>query len=386
MKKKSTKKTPNKSPQEAGALVPSMSSAGSLTILLANLRAVILEAHQQAIQAVDVVQVRTCWIVGRHIVEFEQGGQSRAAYGKSVLAQVSAQLTAEFGKGFDASNLYKMSQFYRAFPNLDALRLNLSWTHYRLLLRVDSLEARLWYMNEASTQNWNTRALDRQIGTLYYERLLASKDRESVRDEATEKLTEIQSTPREFIRDPVMLEFLGLPGTGKLLESNLEHALIDNLQSFLLELGKGFAFVARQQRISTETKDFYIDLVFYNYLLKCFVLFDLKTRELTHEDIGQMDMYVRLYDDQRRSPDDGPTVGIILCAQKDHTVVRYSVLHGNEQLFATKYKLVLPSEEELRAELLREQEHIANQSLATSTDAPAKRATKAKRKAKGATR
>ena len=183
-----------------------------------------------------------------------------------------------------------------------------------------------------------------------------------------------------------MLEFLGLPGTGKLLESNLEHALIDNLQSFLLELGKGFAFVARQQRISTETKDFYIDLVFYNYLLKCFVLFDLKTRELTHEDIGQMDMYVRLYDDQRRSPDDGPTVGIILCAQKDHTVVRYSVLHGNEQLFATKYKLILPSEEELRAELRREQEHIASQSLATSTEAPAKRATKAKRKAKGATR
>jgi predicted nuclease of restriction endonuclease-like (RecB) superfamily len=384
--KKSTKKTPNKSPQEAGALVPSMSSSGSLTILLANLRAVILEARQQVIQAVDLVQVRTCWIVGRHIVEFEQGGQPRAAYGKSVLAQVSTQLTAEFGKGFDASNLYKMSQFYRAFPNLDALRLNLSWTHYRLLLRVDSLEARLWYMNEAATQNWNTRALDRQIGTLYYERLLASKDRESVRDEATEKLAEIQSTPREFIRDPVMLEFLGLPGTGKLLESNLEHALIDNLQSFLLELGKGFAFVARQQRISTETKDFYIDLVFYNYLLKCFVLFDLKTRELTHEDIGQMDMYVRLYDDQRRSPDDGPTVGIILCAQKDHTVVRYSVLHGNEQLFATKYKLVLPSEEELRAELLREQEHIASQALATRTDVPAKRATKAKRKAKGATR
>jgi predicted nuclease of restriction endonuclease-like (RecB) superfamily len=288
--KKSTKKTPNRSPQEADALVPSIGSSGRLTSLLANLRAVILEARQQAIRAVDVVQVRTCWIVGRHIVEFEQGGQHRAAYGKSVLVQVSAQLTAEFGKGFDASNLYKMSQFYRAFPNLDALRLNLSWTHYRLLLRVDSLEARLWYMNEAATQNWNTRALDRQIGTLYYERLLASKDRQSVRDEATEKLTEIQSTPREFIRDPVMLEFLGLPGTGKLLESNLEHALIDNLQSFLPELGKGFAFVARQQRISTETKDFYIDLVFYNYLLKCFVLFDLKTRELTHEDIGQMDM------------------------------------------------------------------------------------------------
>ena len=355
--------------------------AGSL---LANLRAVILEARRQAITAVDVVQVRTCWVVGRHIVEFEQAGQTRAAYGKAVLAQVSAQLTAEFGKGFDASNLYKMSQFYRAFPNLDALRLNLSWTHYRLLLRVDSATDRNWYMNEAATQNWNTRALERQIGTLYYERLLTSKDRQPVRAEAAEKLAEIQSTPREFIRDPVLLEFLGLPGTGKLLESNLEHALIDNLQAFLLELGKGFAFVARQQRLSTETKDFYIDLVFYNYLLKCFVLFDLKTRELTHQDIGQMDMYVRLYDDQRRSPDDGPTVGIILCAHKDHTVVRYSVLHGNEQLFASKYKLILPSEEELRAELLREQALIAEQVLAAA-DVPARRITKPKRKTKGAT-
>lgn len=386
MKKKTAKKVLPAVTQIVAPVVRQSSrvaqeNAGSL---LANLRAVILEARRQAITAVDVVQVRTCWVVGRHIVEFEQAGQTRAAYGKAVLAQVSAQLTAEFGKGFDASNLYKMSQFYRAFPNLDALRLNLSWTHYRLLLRVDSATDRNWYMNEAATQNWNTRALERQIGTLYYERLLTSKDRQPVRAEAAEKLAEIQSTPREFIRDPVLLEFLGLPGTGKLLESNLEHALIDNLQAFLLELGKGFAFVARQQRLSTETKDFYIDLVFYNYLLKCFVLFDLKTRELTHQDIGQMDMYVRLYDDQRRSPDDGPTVGIILCAHKDHTVVRYSVLHGNEQLFASKYKLILPSEEELRAELLREQELIAAQVLAAA-DVPARRITKPKRKTKGAT-
>ena len=391
MKKKTAKKVLPAVTQIVAPVVRQSSrvaqeNAGSL---LANLRAVILEARRQAITAVDVVQVRTCWVVGRHIVEFEQAGQTRAAYGKAVLAQVSAQLTAEFGKGFDASNLYKMSQFYRAFPNLDALRLNLSWTHYRLLLRVDSATDRNWYMNEAATQNWNTRALERQIGTLYYERLLTSKDRQPVRAEAAEKLAEIQSTPREFIRDPVLLEFLGLPGTGKLLESNLEHALIDNLQAFLLELGKGFAFVARQQRLSTETKDFYIDLVFYNYLLKCFVLFDLKTRELTHQDIGQMDMYVRLYDDQRRSPDDGPTVGIILCAHKDHTVVRYSVLHGNEQLFASKYKLILPSEEELRAELLREQELIAAQVLAAqvlaAADVPARRITKPKRKTKGAT-
>ena len=364
------------------AATPSASQANaSVEGLLANLRAVILEARQRALQAVDVVQVRTCWFVGRHIVEFEQGGQSRAAYGKAVLAQVSSRLTAEFGRGFDERNLRHMRAFYSTFPNWDALRSELSWTHYRLLLRVDSAAAREWYMNEAATQNWNTRALERQIGTLYYERLLASKERQPLRDEADAKLAEIQATPREFIRDPVMLEFLGLPGTGKLLESKLEHALIDNLQAFLLELGKGFAFVARQQRLSTETKDFYIDLVFYNYLLKCFVLFDLKTHELTHEDIGQMDMYVRLYDDQRRCPDDGPTVGIILCAHKDHTIVRYSILHGNEQLFATKYKLILPDEDELRAELLREQELIATQALASALDTPVTPA-KPKRRAK----
>jgi len=366
------KKTSTKQSIETNAIVPAVPDPVNVSRLLADLRAVILDSRRQAHTAVDVIQVRTCWIVGRHIVEFEQGGQSRAAYGTAVLTQVSAQLTVEFGKGFDRSNLYKMSQFYRAFPNLDAVRLNLSWSHYRLLLRVDSAAAREWYMNESATQNWSTRALDRQISTLYYERLLASKDRQPVREEAAEKLAKIQVTPHEFIRDPVMLEFLGLPGTGKLLESKLEDALIGNLQSFLLELGKGFAFVARQQRISTESKDFYIDLVFYNYLLKCFVLFDLKTEELTHQDIGQMDMYVRMYDDQRRGPDDNPAVGIILCAHKDHTVVRYSVLHGNEQLFATKYRLILPSEDELRAELLREQELIATQALANSSESEVK--------------
>jgi predicted nuclease of restriction endonuclease-like (RecB) superfamily len=329
--------------------------------LLASLREVIRTARQQALRAVDVVQVRTCWSVGRHIVEFEQGGAARAAYGKRLLADLAENLTAEFGKGFDASNLRYMRLFYQAFPKCDALRHELSWTHYRSLLRVEDAASRLWYMNEAAAQNWNTRALDRQIGTLYYERLLASHDRQPVRKEAAAKLSRLAATPRDFIHDPVMLEFLGLPNTGKLLESKLEDALISNLQSFLLELGKGFAFVARQQRISTESTDFYLDLVFYNYLLKCFVLFDLKTGKLTHQDIGQMDMYVRMYDDLRRGPEDNPTVGIILCAQKDKSVVRYSVLHGNEQLFASKYKLVLPSEEELRAELVREQRLLAEQ-------------------------
>ena len=287
-------------------------------------------------------------------MEFKQGGADRAKYGTQLLSRLAESLTAEFGKGFDASNLRYMRLFYQAFPICDAVRHELSWTHYRLLLRVEDEHARQWYMNEAADQNWGSRALERQIGTLYYERLLASKDRKPVRREASAKIVEADRTPRDFIRDPVLLEFLGLPGSGKLLESSLEESLIENLQHFLLELGKGFAFVARQQRLSTETKDFYVDLVFYNFQLKCFVLFDLKTKELSHQDIGQMDMYVRMYDELKRGAGDNPTVGIILCAQKDASVVRFSVLKKHKRLFATKYRLVLPSESELRAELERE--------------------------------
>ncbi|EZO89512.1 PDDEXK nuclease domain-containing protein [Pseudomonas aeruginosa] len=335
----------------------------ALQPLLGNLAELIRQARQQAIRAVDVLQVQTCWEIGRYIVEFEQGGEARAGYGKQLLPTLAEALTAEFGKGFDTTNLRHMRGFFLAFPIRDALRRELSWTHYRTLLKVDSDSARQWYMNEAATQNWSTRALERQIGTLYYERLLASQDRAAVEQEAISNLQALGKSPREFVRDPVLLEFLGLPNAGTLLESDLEQALIDQLQGFLLELGKGFAFVARQQRISTESKDFYIDLVFYNYLLKCFVIFDLKRGELTHQDIGQMDMYVRMYDDLKRGPEDGPTVGIILCAQKDASVVRYSVLQGNEQLFASKYKLVLPSEEELRAELDRERALLEAQRL-----------------------
>ena len=335
----------------------------ALQPLIGNLAELIRQARQQAIRAVDVLQVQTCWEIGRYIVEFEQGGEARAGYGKQLLPTLAEALTAEFGKGFDTTNLRHMRGFFLAFPIRDALRRELSWTHYRTLLKVDSDSARQWYMNEAATQNWSTRALERQIGTLYYERLLASQDRAAVEQEAISNLQALGKSPREFVRDPVLLEFLGLPKAGTLLESDLEQALIDQLQGFLLELGKGFAFVARQQRISTESKDFYIDLVFYNYLLKCFVIFDLKRGELTHQDIGQMDMYVRMYDDLKRGPEDGPTVGIILCAQKDASVVRYSVLQGNEQLFASKYKLVLPSEEELRAELDRERALLEAQRL-----------------------
>jgi predicted nuclease of restriction endonuclease-like (RecB) superfamily len=332
-----------------------------MDVLLAQLRGLIAEARIQALRTVDVIQVRTCWEIGRHIVEFEQQGQARAVYGTRLIPQLSGQLTREFGRGFDVSNLRYMRLFYQSFPNCDALRHELSWTHYRRLLRVDNEAARQWYMNESATQNWSSRALERQINTLYYERLLASQDKAAVETEAKMNLAQLNQSPREFVRDPVLLEFLGIPDTGRLLEADLEQGLMNKLQAFLLELGKGFAFVARQQRISTESKDFYIDLVFYNYLLKCFVLFDLKTGELTHQDIGQMDMYVRMYDDLRRGSDDNPTVGVILCSDKDASVVRYSVLHDSEQVFASRYKLVLPSEEELRQELERERAALLEQ-------------------------
>lgn len=339
-------------------LEPTTADARPLSGLLDALRGLIRDGRARVLRAVDMVQVQTCWEIGCHIVEFEQQGDARAAYGKKLLPRLAEELTGEFGKGFDATNLRHMRSFYLVFPIRDALRRELSWTHYRMLLRVENANARRWYMNEAAAQNWSSRALDRQIDTLYYERLLLSTDKPLVEAEANANLNPLQQTPREFVRDPVMLEFLGLPGVGKLLESTLEQALMDKLQGFLLELGKGFAFVARQQRISTESQDFYVDLVFYNYLLKCFVLIDLKSGKLTHQDIGQMDMYVRIYDDLKRGADDNPTVGIVLCGHKDQSVVRYSVLHDSEQIFATKYRLVLPSEEELRAEIERERREI----------------------------
>lgn len=326
--------------------------------LVSQLRALIQSGRQQIVRQADAVQVRTYWHIGQHIVVFEQAGSARAAYGKNLIPQLAQQLTSEFGRGFDERNLRHMRAFFQCFPIWDAVRSELSWTHYRLLTRIESEAARAWYAKEAAEQNWSSRALERQIGTLYYERLLLSQDKASVNAEAAQNLAQLEQSPRGFVRDPVLLEFLGLADSGKLLESSLEQGLMDKLQAFLMELGKGFAFVARQQRISTEHKDFYIDLVFYNYLLKCFVLIDLKTTELTHQDVGQMDMYVRMYDDLKRNEGDNPTVGILLCGQKDQAVVRYSVLHESEQLFATRYKLVLPTEDELRAELLKEQEDL----------------------------
>ncbi|MGN8345246.1 YhcG family protein [Pseudomonas sp. SMV71] len=342
-------------PQDDPKLAPLINELGEL----------IHQARQKVLRAVDTLQVQTCWQIGRHIIEFEQGGADRATYGAQLVPTLAKVLTARFGKGFDERNLRHMRYFYQKFPIWNAVRTELSWTHYRTLLRVENDSARHWYMNEVVSQNWSTRALERQISTFYYERLLASRDRPAVEEEAIANIKALNLGPRDIVRDPVILEFLGLPNAGVLQETDLEQALIDQLQGFLLELGKGFAFIARQQRISTESKDFYLDLVFYNYLLKCFVIVDLKRGELTHQDIGQMDMYVRLYDDLRRGPDDKPTVGIILCTLKDESVVRYSILQGNEQLFASEYKLVLPTEEELRQELDRERARLEQANPAT---------------------
>jgi len=311
-------------------------------------------ARANAYRAVNVAMVEAYWNVGRKIVEEEQRGYERAEYGAALLRNLSVRLTAEFGTGFSEQSLRNMRQFYSCFPIRSALRSELTWSHYKALIRVENEAARAYYVTEAASQNWSTRALERQINSLYYERLLMSRDKAAVTEEMQQKTTPLAPTPQDFIKDPYVLEFLGIPDAHEFREAELEQAIIGKLQTFMLELGKGFAFVARQQRISTETKDFFVDLVFYNYILKCFVLVDLKTGELTHQDIGQMDMYVRLFEDTIKGADDNPTVGIILCTEKDHTVVKYSVLNENKQLFASKYMLYLPTEEALREELERE--------------------------------
>ncbi|HLB46957.1 MAG TPA: PDDEXK nuclease domain-containing protein [Anaerolineales bacterium] len=324
-------------------------------------RGILAQARQQAYAAINFAMVEAYWQIGRRIVEEEQNGKGRADYGAFLIKELSKQLTAEFGKGFAAANLKNFRQFYLTFPDFPkgyALRSPLTWSHYRLIMRVDNPVAREYYIREAADENWSTRQLERNIHALYYERLLASPDKPAMlRHESSFE----KQHPAEFVKDPYVLEFLQIPEAPEISERQLETAVISNLQHFLLELGKGFSFVGRQFRISTETSHFYIDLVFYNYLLKCFVLIDLKTEKLTHQDIGQVDMYVRMFDDLKRGADDNPTVGIIFCAAKDETVVRYSVLKDSEQLFASKYRLILPTEEELVAEIQRERRLIMEQ-------------------------
>ena len=308
-------------------------------------------ARNKAYAAVNFAMVEAYWEIGRSIVE-EQGGEERAGYGEALLQGLAERLTADFGKGFDASNLRYMRQFYLAFPIRDALRHELSWTHYRRLSRICDADARTWYMNECAESHWSTRQLERQINTMFRERLLASKDKEVV-------ATEIQKSapakrPEDIIRDPYVLEFLGFSDDAAFRESDLEQALITYLQKFLLELGRGFAFEARQKRITFDGRHFYIDLVFYNYLMRCFVLIDLKTDDLTHQDLGQMQMYVNYYTRELMNEGDNPPIGIVLCADKSDSIVEYTLPQDNDQVFAAKYLTYLPSKEELARELSAE--------------------------------
>ncbi|GAA3939071.1 DUF1016 family protein [Chitinophaga oryziterrae] len=294
---------------------------------------VISNARQTAYRNVNSIMLRMYWEIGRLIVEDEQQGSYKAQYGKASLKNLAGQLGLEFGKGFDERNLNNMRAYYRSFPIWNAVRTELSWTHYRLISRVEEEQQRLQYMLLCIDNQWDTRTLQRNIQTQYLNRTLAP--------------TSTHPAPPQFIKDPYIFEFLNLPSDTRHTEGSIESALINHLREFLMEMGKGFAFVARQQHIVTDTADFYIDLVFYNYYLKCFVLVDLKTGKLGHADIGQMDMYVRMYNDLKKQEDDNPTIGIILCTEKDETIVKYSVLAENEYLFASKYRLYLPKEEEL---------------------------------------
>ncbi len=323
--------------------------SGSLTspddAFFGSIREILAEARRKAATSVNFIMVEAYWRIGARIVEQEQKGEARAAYGKELIKELSRRLGDEFGRGFSMANLWNFRQFYLAYPDeekLYTLRRELGWSHYRLIIRVEEPKARAYYLHEAAGQGWTSRQLERNIRSGWHQRLLKAPEAES---EAA------PLSPENIFKDPYILEFLNLPEDTKTHERDLESALIDKLQAFLLELGRGFSFVGRQFRISSETSHFYIDLVFYHYLLKCFVLIDLKIDKLAHQDIGQMDMYVRMFDDLKRGADDNPTLGIILCADKDQTIVRYSVLHGNEQLFAAKYLTILPSEAELAREL-----------------------------------
>lgn len=327
----------------------------TLTTFHTDIKNILEQARSKARSAVNSAMVEAYWLIGQRIVEEEQRGQHKAEYGTRLLENLSKALSESFGRGFSYANLRNFRQFYLTYPDQAICYTacsKLSWSHNRLIMRVDDPKARAYYLAEGAAQQWSVRQLERNIQTHSFQRLLSSQGGDA-EDNATHG-----NALGDFIKDPYVLEFLQLPEFGQLKESRLEQAIIDELQKFLLELGKGFSFVARQMRISTETSHFFIDLVFYNYLLKCFVIIDLKTGKLSHQDIGQMDMYVRMFDDLKRGEDDNPTIGIILCDSKDETIVKYSVIQENQQLFASKYRRILPTEEELIAEIAREKRLI----------------------------
>ena len=319
------------------------------------IKKILKNARQKAYTAVNSAMVEAYWKIGRRIVEEEQSGRERAEYGKEIVKNLSKELTEEFGKGFGERNIRNIRQFYVLFSDYEkwkSLISKLTWTHIQKVLRVSNEKARIFYLTEAAENMWSVRTLDRNISTLYYNRIVASIDKKIVENEMKEKTKKLQA--EEFIKNPVVLEFLDLPTNMSYTENELEKALTDDIQKFMMELGKGFAFVERQQHIRTENSDFYIDLVFYNYILKCFVIVELKTGKLTHQDIGQLDMYVRMYDDLKKQENDNSTIGLLLCTDTDSTVIKYSVLNDNKNLFASKYVNYLPSEEELINEIERQ--------------------------------
>lgn len=321
------------------------------------IKRIVADARQKVYAAINSAMVEAYWQMGKRIVEQEQQGKGRADYGARLLKTLSQELTAEFGKGFSVPSLYNYRLFYLTFPEIFSTPWRiLTWSHYKRLLTVQNAEARAWYQKEAAEQMWSYRTLDRNISSQYYERLLLSQHKEAVSSEMKKLTASFEQDRMEFIKNPTVAEFIGLSPNSDFSESDMESAILGNLQKFLLELGKGFSFVARQKLIRTEKKDYFIDLVFYNYILKSFVLIDLKTTTITHQDVGQMDMYVRMYDERIRGEGDNPTIGIVLCSETDEDIARYSVLHDSDQLFASKYMLYMPTEEELRKEIERQKE------------------------------
>jgi predicted nuclease of restriction endonuclease-like (RecB) superfamily len=325
------------------------------------IKQLVLRGRQEAYAAVNQAMVNAYWKIGRRIVEEGQGGAERANYGKQILKQLSIALTEEFGKGFSVQNLYYFRQFYLTFPEIFHTPCGiLTWSHYRRLLSVTNPQAREWYAKEASEQMWSYATLNRNISTQYYERLLLSQDKEPVKQEMKTLTKGFDNDKLEFVKNPVVAEFLGMSPTKAFVESELETAILDNLEKFLLELGKGFSFVERQKLIRTDAKDYFIDLVFYNFKLKCFVLIDLKVGQITHQDVGQMEMYVNMYDQNLREDGDNPTLGIILCSETDADIARY-MLNDSKNVFMSKYLLCLPSKEQLRTEIERQKALFALQ-------------------------
>ena len=322
--------------------------------LLSDAKVIIESAQKTAFAAVNVALVNRNWLLGKRIAEEELKGEGRAEYGAEIIKNLAKNLTKTYGKGFTQRNLYNCEKFYEMYPEILqslAAKSILSWTHYTVLMQVSDPVARQWYEKEALGEMWSVRTLQRNIDSQYYYRMLSSQVKEPVKQEMESLTEKYQKEKLEFIKNPMVVEFLGLTSDTSFTESKLESSIITHLQKFIMEMGKGYAFVARQQHIHTTKQDYYIDLVFYNYILKCFVLIDLKTSKITHQDVGQMDMYIRMYDELKRGEGDNPTLGIVLCSETDEDIARYSVLRGNEQLFASKYKLYLPNEELLRAEI-----------------------------------